>query len=62
MPSAQERLPGWPQGVAPAFEDEARVKHTLATLTEDGKIRLSDTDVKRWQALTEARSKDFREL
>ena len=61
-PSAQERLPGWPQGVAPALENEARVEHELATLTEDGKIRLSDADAKLGQALTAARRKDFREL
>jgi hypothetical protein len=62
MPSAQERLPGWPEGVAAALEKEAGLEHQLSILASSGKTHVSEQDQKLAQALGVARNKEFREL
>jgi len=58
LPSAQERLPGWPPGVGEALEREAK----LAVLQRGPRIRLSEADAKLREALTADANKAFREL
>jgi hypothetical protein len=62
MPSAQERLPGWPAGVAEALEKEARLGRDLTLMLGEGKVHLSETDGKLVQILGAQSSKAFREL
>jgi len=62
MPSAQERLPGWPAGVGEALEKEAKLGAELAAMLNDGKLRLSGPDGKLLQTLVADSNKAFREL
>jgi hypothetical protein len=62
LPSAQERLPGWPQGVAEALELEAQLAAELSTLQREGTVRLSEADSKLLQTVLEDATKAFRAL
>ena len=62
MPSAQERLPGWPADVAEALEREAKLAEELAAMRKEVKFRLTPQDEKLLQALVADSNKAFREL
>jgi len=62
LPSAQERLPGWPTGVEKTLEKEARLGRELTLLLGEGKVRLSEPDSKLVQVLGAQSNKAFREL
>jgi hypothetical protein len=62
MPSAQERLPGWPADVAEALEREAKLAEELATMSKEGKFRPTPQDEKLLQVLVADSNKAFREL
>ena len=61
MPNAQERLPGWPDGVADALQKELELSQEVRSLTTQGK-HLSEEDQKLVQQLGEARNRAFRGL
>jgi len=62
MPSAQERLPGWPPGVAGALEKEANLATELAAMLKGGKVHISEADGKLLLELGGDSNKAFREL
>ena len=63
LPIAKDRLPGWPEGVAPALERETRLREaTTADPTGSGTIKLNDEDAAEWQKLEAARNQSFRAL
>jgi len=62
MPSAEERLPGWPAGVGEALEKEAKLGAELAAMLTGGKVHMSEPDGKLLQVLREDSNRVFREL
>jgi hypothetical protein len=62
MPSAQERLPGWPADVAEALEREAKLSEELAAMRKEGKFSLTPQDEKLLLAIVADSNKAFREL
>jgi hypothetical protein len=62
LPSAQERLPGWPPGVPEALEMEAKLAADLAALQGGKKVNLSEADSKLLQTVRAGANNAFREL
>jgi hypothetical protein len=62
LPSAEERLPGWPPGVTEIMEAEAKMAVELSALQREKKIRLSEVDSKLLKSLRANANKAFREL
>jgi hypothetical protein len=62
MPSAQERLPAWPPGVAEALEKEAVLGQEAWAMVQGGKVRVSAADAKLMQTLVGDCNKAFRAL
>jgi hypothetical protein len=62
LPSAQERLPGWPPGVAEAMEKEQKAGLELQMMVSGGKVHLSPEDGKLLGALVAESNKAFRAL
>jgi len=62
LPSAQERLPGWPPGVAEAMEKEQRIGQELLTLVAGEKVKVSPEDGKLLATLVANSNKAFRAL
>ena len=62
LPSAQERLPGWPKEVTEALEKEQKVGYELQLMILGGKVHFSPEDQKQVQALVVNCNKAFRAL
>jgi hypothetical protein len=62
LPSAQERLPGWPKGVAESLDREQKVRFELEQMLSGGKVRFSPEDQKLAHSLVSDSSKAFRAL
>lgn len=62
LPSAQDRMPAWPDGVAEALELEAQLQLELYRVAQSPTVQFSPDDGAQLQKLTQARNKAFREL
>jgi len=62
MPSAQERLPGWPPGVDGALQMEAKLGAAVFAMLMEKKVPVSGPDAKLLQSLVADSNKSFREL
>jgi hypothetical protein len=62
LPSAQERLPGWPPDVAEAMEKEQKLGPELQMMVAGGKVHVSPEDGKLLAKLVADSNKGFRAL
>jgi len=62
MPTALERLPGWPGDVPETLDREVKLGEELARMREEGKFHLREQDEKLFQGLVAESNKAFREL
>jgi hypothetical protein len=62
LPSAQQRLPGWPPGVEGALAMEAKLGAEVWAMLMEGKVSLNEPDRKLLQSLVAESSKAFRDL
>lgn len=62
LPTAPQRLPGWPGETAQTLEKEAKLERELGALRMNGKVKLTQADERLWLDLWRARNLEFREL
>ena len=62
VPSARERLPSWPEGVAASLDLEARLATELSALQREEKVRLTEADSRLLDTVMRDASEAFRAL